>query len=76
MALLASYWLQSEYGDWISKEIDLQLADAFQYVQKGVENVIKAKSDIDFSEQVNDDLIKKSFTTYKLKSIFDCCIYR
>nr|XP_039269880.1 tyrosine-protein phosphatase non-receptor type 4-like [Styela clava] len=54
MAHLCSYWLQAQYGDWSSRHIDLQLADAFRYVQKGEVEADKTegKSDIVFEEQM------------------------
>ncbi|CAK8674399.1 unnamed protein product [Clavelina lepadiformis] len=56
MAILASYWLQSEYGEYKSENIDRQLVEAFHYVRKGGKSRKGSKSprdiDIDFEDQM------------------------
>lgn len=57
LALLASYWLQSEYGDFANTNIDRQLVQEFDYVKKGdrgkSSNRREDESDIDLEEQVH-----------------------
>lgn len=54
MASLCSYWLQSEYGDWTGRDVDMQVVNAFQFIQKGQENPSNEnKSDIILEEQVS-----------------------
>ena len=67
MAILASYWLQSEYGEYKSENIDRQLVEAFHYVRKGGKSRKGSKSprdiDIDFEDQVPSFKGFMSFTT-------------
>lgn len=54
MSHLCSYWLQAQYGDWSSRRIDMQLADAFRFVQKGEQSPDghEGRSDLNFEEQM------------------------
>nr|XP_002121971.3 band 4.1-like protein 4 isoform X1 [Ciona intestinalis] len=53
LSLLASYWLQSEYGEWTSDQVDRQLAEEFRYVRRGKYNSSQNnESDVDFEQQM------------------------
>lgn len=55
LALLASYWLQSEYGDFANESIDRQLVEAFRFIRVGAggkKERRQAEIDIDLEEQV------------------------
>lgn len=73
MSHLCSYWLQSEYGDWSSRHIDMQLADAFRFVQKGEKSSEgqEGRSDLNFEEQVR--LFPRQSLQTGLTKVFILC---